>query len=419
MKAAIKKNMLHAAAVAVAVFLLCGAFAVNAYAVPELLDEGTAGPLRFEVTFDEKSDDYTTLSIYGNGDIPNYLPSPIGSTAPWMHSQEDLADNPYTIMSIKLDSGITRIGDYAFASSPTGSVFLREPVEIPDTVTYIGRGAFADNYFAFDLQDAKIEIPDSVTYIGDGAIEPEVAIICSGSDAAYEYALKNGNELIMPEGDYDDEDVEPIGEDEDEYDDIEDPVDEDGGDDGTEDETVDPAPTKTPVAVPKTPATTKYYTVRYVLNKGKNNAANKKKYKAGSSLRLKAPVRKKYTFAGWYTDAAFSKKVTVLKNKNYKVYAKWTKVKTGKAAAPTLKSPAKKKLKVSFKAVPKAKGYQIQYSQKKNFKGAKSKLTKKRTVTLKVKSGKTWYVRVRAYKLDSAGSKVYGAWSKAKKKKVK
>ena len=418
-----KKNILHAAAVAVTVFLLCSTFVQSAYAAPEMLDQGTAGTLRFEVTFDENTDELTTLSVYGTGAIPDYSPSLIGSNAPWMHSKEELADNPYLIMKLYLERGITRIGDYAFAGSAYGSVFLYEPVEIPDTVTYIGKGAFAGNYFSHDLSEAKIEIPDSVEFIGDGAIEHEVTIVCSESSAAYLYALKNGNELIIPEGEFDDKDVEPLDEDEDEYDDIEDPSDKDGGDDGTGDETDDPVPTQTPEkkpeVVPKAPAKTKYYTVRYVLNKGKNNAANKKKYKAGSSLRLKAPVRKKYTFSGWYTDAAFRNKVTVLKNKNYKVYAKWTKVSTGRVAAPTLKSPAKKKLQVSFKAVPKAKGYQIQYSQKKNFKGAKSKLTKKRTATLKVKSGKTWYVRVRAYKLDSTGNKVYGAWSRTKKKKVK
>ncbi len=37
----------------------------------------------------------------------------------------------------------------------------------------------------------------------------------------------------------------------------------------------------------------------------------------------------------------------------------------------------------------------------------------------KVKNNKTYYVRVRAYKLDSASKRVYGKYSKMKKVKLK
>lgn len=60
-----------------------------------------------------------------------------------------------------------------------------------------------------------------------------------------------------------------------------------------------------------------------------------------------------------------------------------------------------------------AKNYQIQYSTKKNFKGATSKTTKKTTYTIKkLKKGKKYYVRVRAAKVNYAGVEVYSKWTK-------
>jgi len=67
-------------------------------------------------------------------------------------------------------------------------------------------------------------------------------------------------------------------------------------------------------------------------------------------------------------------------------------------------------------------GYQLQYALKKNFSGAKTvKVAKARTLKATVKalkSGKTYYVRVRAYK--TVGRKnYYSAWSAVKRVKVK
>lgn len=81
----------------------------------------------------------------------------------------------------------------------------------------------------------------------------------------------------------------------------------------------------------------------------------------------------------------------------------------------TVKSPKKKRLKVSLKAVSGATSYEIQYSLKKNFKGVKKVTTKKKTYTIKkLQSKKKYYVRVRAI-VSSGSNKVYGAWAKAKK----
>lgn len=102
-----------------------------------------------------------------------------------------------------------------------------------------------------------------------------------------------------------------------------------------------------------------------------------------------------------------------------------TKTTTKKVTAParaSIKSltKGKKKVKVKIKKVSGAKGYQIQYSTKKSFKGKKTVTTTARTKTIKkLKSKKTYYFRVRAYKLNGK-KKVYSKkWSKVKKAKVK
>ena len=67
------------------------------------------------------------------------------------------------------------------------------------------------------------------------------------------------------------------------------------------------------------------------------------------------------------------------------------------------------------------KRYEVQYAINKKFtKSKKSKITTKLTITVKkLKKGKTYYVRVRAYNTDSKGTKVYGKWSAVKKVKIK
>ena len=83
----------------------------------------------------------------------------------------------------------------------------------------------------------------------------------------------------------------------------------------------------------------------------------------------------------------------------------------------------KKSFTATWKKSATVAGYQIQYSTAKNFKkGAKTVTVKKAKTTKKVvkklKGGKTYFVRVRAYKTID-GKKVYSSWSKAKTVKVK
>ena len=100
-----------------------------------------------------------------------------------------------------------------------------------------------------------------------------------------------------------------------------------------------------------------------------------------------------------------------------------TSSKTVKVKAPSKLTSAKngkgKKLTVKWKKVTGAKGYQLQYAMNKKFKKKKSVQTKKTKYTIKkLKKKKTYYIRVRAYKMNGK-KKVYGKWSTVKKVKIK
>lgn len=124
--------------------------------------------------------------------------------------------------------------------------------------------------------------------------------------------------------------------------------------------------------------------ITYKLGKGKNNDQNPEYY-YNQKINLKAASKKGYAFKGWYTDSKYTKKITTIaKNskKNITVYAKWEKV--------VVKKGAVKKVTVT---------------------GTSKTLSK-------LSKGKTYYVKVRAYKKDSTGAKVYGSFSSVKKVKI-
>ena len=86
----------------------------------------------------------------------------------------------------------------------------------------------------------------------------------------------------------------------------------------------------------------------------------------------------------------------------------------GKVSAVKLKQK-KQSVTVSWKKVSGAAGYQICYSASKRWKNKRQKPIRKNKFTVKkLKKKKTYYFRVRAYRMNGV-KKVYGAWSKAKK----
>ncbi len=104
-------------------------------------------------------------------------------------------------------------------------------------------------------------------------------------------------------------------------------------------------------------------------------------------------------------------------NKNGKPY-----VFVKRPTLKTVKSKAKGKMTVKWKKVSNSKGYQVQYSLKKNFKSNKkvtvngAKKTSKKISKLKKK--KIYYVRVRTCR-KVGGKNYYSAWSKVKSVKTK
>ncbi|MCH5266371.1 MAG: CotH kinase family protein [Lachnospiraceae bacterium] len=91
-----------------------------------------------------------------------------------------------------------------------------------------------------------------------------------------------------------------------------------------------------------------------------------------------------------------------------------------KAKIKKLTSPKKRQMKVRIKKQS-ADGFQIVYAGNKKFtKGKKKVYTKKNVKSFKkLKRGKRYYVKVRAYRKDAAGKRIFGKFSPVKKVKVK
>lgn len=184
-------------------------------------------------------------------------------------------------------------------------------------------------------------------------------------------------------------------------------------------------PSSIPDGTVSTQVPTQYYNINYELNKGYFAVAAPSSYTGEEDVTLLIPVREGYTFAGWYTDSAFTKGISVIKagtTGDITVYAKWKKVsKPGKPVIATVKkSNSKKKIKITLKKkVAGAVGYEAVIAKNAKFtKGRRvvrfSGLSKQ---VSNLKAGK-YYVKVRAYKIDSAGQRVYGAYCLKTKKVV-
>jgi len=165
--------------------------------------------------------------------------------------------------------------------------------------------------------------------------------------------------------------------------------------------------------------TAKKYTVKFNANSGSVSTKNKTVTYASTYGTLPSPTRSKYTFSGWYTAKNGGTKVTksskVSITKEQTLYARWMKVTVGKGTVSKLKNSSSKKVAVTVKKLSGVKGYEVQYSTNKSFKSARKTTSTGTSITLKsLSKGKTYYVRVRGYKLDSKGNKVYGYYSTAK-----
>ena len=173
------------------------------------------------------------------------------------------------------------------------------------------------------------------------------------------------------------------------------------------------------------------YTIHFDKNTATSGSMKRVYPKYGRNYRLPACGFKKpgYAFAGWntrkdgkgtaYKNQSNVKNLTTTNGKVIMLYAQWRKITVSTPAKPTLGNYAAGRLTVTCKAVKGADGYLIQYATNKNMKNAKavSSTTLKKNI-YNLKKGTTYYVRVRAYKVDSAGKKVYGKFSAVQYKKL-
>ncbi|MEE0419151.1 MAG: InlB B-repeat-containing protein [Lachnospiraceae bacterium] len=177
-----------------------------------------------------------------------------------------------------------------------------------------------------------------------------------------------------------------------------------------------PEPTP-PEPTPPTPQI-KYYTVKFASS-GNAAIADQQIKEGEKASEPKAPSRKGYLFDGWYQGSQ-KYNFTAAVNTDLTLTSKWTRVKTAKAMKPSVKNKKGRKAVVSIKKTKGAKGYQILYTTDKRFKkGKKQVLTvKTKRIISKLKKGKTYYFKVRAYKMDSTGQKVFGTYSKVAKLRI-
>lgn len=158
--------------------------------------------------------------------------------------------------------------------------------------------------------------------------------------------------------------------------------------------------------------------VKVILNCNGGKIGKKKvvavaKTKDEAIGKLNNPKLTKYIFNGWYTKRKGGKKVTKTTkySKDVTLYAHWTKIKIKRVVIANTNSPAKGKVFIKAKTQKSVTGYQVQYGTNKKFKKAKKKFMTGHSTTLTFKSGQRCYIRVRAYKKDSAGKKIFGKWS--------
>ncbi len=167
-----------------------------------------------------------------------------------------------------------------------------------------------------------------------------------------------------------------------------------------------------------------YHDIFFHANGGKNLNYQKISLATGDILDAMPTVeRANYKFKGWYTKPSGGKKIgrTTIPNADCVLYAQWIRVtKPKQIAAPTFAANENGTLKVRFDAASGAEGYEISYSTSKDFSsGTKKVSTYYTTKTLKnLKRGTIYYVRVRAYKVDSMERRIYGKYSASRGVKV-
>lgn len=168
-----------------------------------------------------------------------------------------------------------------------------------------------------------------------------------------------------------------------------------------------------------------HYVVQFHTNGGMNLSRKTMTLLADDSPGIMPKVqRKDYVFSGWYTQLEGGEQVKGDKplGEAVTLYARWTKAEApSKTPSPELEPKKKGKIRVRFRKMSGAAGYQIEYSDSKKFESAETKELKASAGAKTIaglKAGKKYFVRMRAYSVDSMGNRVYGTYSAVKTVKI-
>lgn len=323
------------------------------------------------------------------------------------------------LQSLSIGSSVTSIGEYAFYHTSG-----LHTVTIPGTIRKIGNGAFSssgltsctlnkgiqtiDNYAFYNTKLKYIVIPDGITMIGEGAfynysletvtIPQNITIIKTGAFPSVTATIYSMDVMIA-----------------------------DGAFGSSSTLIANRGSSAEKYANLSSGITFKYIpypsTVYFDAKGGSVDTDHKSLMSEELYGPLPTPVRSGYRFNGWFTAPNGGTQIlptTVVTAKtDSTLYASWSRVNVSKPSKPSAKNGKAKQIKLKLKRTKNAEGYQIQYAKKKNMKSARIKNTKKLTTTInKLSRGKVYYIRVRAYRTDSTGAKVYGPWSSKMKVRV-
>lgn len=161
------------------------------------------------------------------------------------------------------------------------------------------------------------------------------------------------------------------------------------------------------------------YKITYNLNGGVNSSENPSRY-FRNEVELQDPVRAGYLFAGWYKDSGFTNRITKISRtsaRNYTLYAKWEKVTVNPGSVKYYKSDGVG-LRVYFNKVENADGYRIAYSHSSSFAAGTVRYVyvdsdKDAKLIRQNDCQYRYYVRIQAYRYDSANKKIFSKYSKA------
>ena len=152
------------------------------------------------------------------------------------------------------------------------------------------------------------------------------------------------------------------------------------------------------------------YTIKYVLNGGKNASFNPNSYVYGIGTTISNPTRTNFEFQGWYKNTLFlGSKVTEISSSdsgNYTLYAKWKKKNVYDITSFRATKVSSNSLTLKWSKVKNADGYIV-------YRGSKKIATTKKT-SCKVtglKSCKKYTFKVRAYRTFDSGN-TYGGYAK-------